>query len=185
MCVIAWCNNKPIWNNYCRKHYDEIRKYGKITNNRPRGKRNDYIICNNYAELIILDKEGLEIVRTKIDIEDVDKLKMYSFRYDKGHYIKGVTNNKNIYLHRIVMDYNGNLEIDHINRNKLDNRKCNLRIVDRVMNANNIERKKTCGISKTKRKLKKPYQLKIKKKYIGYYKTLEEAINARNNLVSS
>lgn len=185
MCKVNWCCNKPIWNNYCRFHYDEIRKFGKVTGKRPNGKRNEYVVYKDYAELIILNRDNTEKVRALIDREDIDKLRQYSFRYDNGHYIKGVLKNKTIYLHRLVMNYNGALEIDHINRNKLDNRKCNLRIVDRTTNANNITKKLTYGITKQLRKLKKPYQLKIRKKYIGYYSTIEEAIKVRDNFVSS
>lgn len=176
MCKVEWCNNKPVWNDYCRNHYNEIRKYGTITNNRPKGKRNEYIIHSDYAEMIIYGDNNTIKARVLIDKEDVNKLKQYSFRYQEGLYVKTFIKNKTRYLHRIIMDYDGELEIDHINRNKLDNRKCNLRIVNRKVNANNITRKDTCYITKIKRNLNKPYCLKIKGKFIGYYKTLDEAL---------
>lgn len=184
MCKVEWCNNKPVWNDYCRNHYDEIRKYGTITNDRPKGKRNDYIIHNDYAELIIYGDNSIIKARVLIDIEDIDKLKKYSFRYQDGFYVKTFIKNKTKYLHRIVMNYDGELEIDHINRNKLDNRKSNLRIVDRITNANNITRKNTLYISKVNRNLEKKYHLAIRNKHIGYYKTLEEAINVRDRLLN-
>lgn len=187
MCKVEWCNNKPIWNGYCRKHYDQIRKYGNTTNERTNGSRNEYVSCilNDYAKLNILDKEGNIITTAIIDKEDIDKLSKYSFRYDKGNYIKCCDKGKTKYLHRIVMNYNGKLEIDHINRNKLDNRKSNLRIVDRKTNANNITRKETNGIYKVNRNLKKKYVLHFNKKFIGYYYTLEEAMKVRNKLMET
>ena len=44
VCKVDWCNNKPnrSGKKYCRMHYDQIRKYGKIINYRPVGKRNEY-----------------------------------------------------------------------------------------------------------------------------------------------
>lgn len=185
VCNVNWCNNKPIWKGYCRNHYDEIRKYGTITNKRPKGNRNDYILHDDYGELLILNENGDIKARVLIDIDDIDRLKKYSFRYQDGFYVKTVDKNKTKYLHRLVMNYDGDLEIDHINRNKLDNRKCNLRIVDRKTNANNIYRKETNNIRKVKRNLNKPYLLIIDKKYYGYYKSLEDAIKVRDSIIKA
>lgn len=185
MCKVEWCSNKPIWKGYCRNHYDQIRKYGNITNDRPRGQRNEYVswILNDYAELHILNEDGSIKVKALIDKEDIDKLSKYSFRYDKDHYIKTFDKGITKYLHRIVMNYDGKLEIDHINRNKLDNRKCNLRIVDRKTNANNLNKRETYGIINTKRKLVKPYKVQIKDAFYGYYSTYAEAKKVRDNLL--
>lgn len=38
-------------------------------------------------------------------------------------------NGKSIYIHRMVMGYTGSLQMDHINSDKLDNRKENLQIL--------------------------------------------------------
>lgn len=187
MCIISWCNNKPdkSGKGYCRKHYDEIRKYGTTTNFRPNGNRNEYINKGEYTELHILDEEGNTKVVVKVDNEDVDNLKKYSFRYEKDRYIKTVSHNKTKYIHRLVLNYNGDLEIDHINRDKLDNRKSNLRIVDHKTNAMNKERNNNTCILKLERLKSKPFCLKIAGKHIGYYKTLEEAKRVRDNIIST
>lgn len=186
MCTVEWCNNKQnIMNTgLCRNHYNQLKKFGCILAKRPRGKRNKYIIYDNHAELLILNEQGNIIVKSLIDKEDVKKLKRYSFRYESNKYIKGSYNGKTLYLHQAIMGIHKGLEIDHINRNKLDNRKSNLRIVDRITNANNITRKETYCITKVKRNLSKPYYLRIKNKYVGYYKTLEEAIKTRDVLLN-
>lgn len=187
MCKIEWCNNKPCVSGkgYCRGHYDQIRKYGKILNERPKGKRNEYVLHDDYAELLILNKDESVKVRVLVDKEDIDKLKSYSFRYDVGHYIKSVRNGVTKYLHRIVMNYEGDLEIDHINRNKLDNRKSNLRIVTRKENANNLEKKDSYGIIDTKRKLTKPIKVCVNRINYGYYKTIEEARKVRDSILAN
>lgn len=46
---------------------------------------------------------------------------------------------KTIRMHRVVLGYYGALDVDHINRNSLDNRKENLRVVDRSTNIKNAK----------------------------------------------
>lgn len=150
---------------------------------RPVGKRNDYIIKKEYAELHILDKYSNIKQIVLIDVEDVDKLKQYSFRTHNKGYISTSIKGKTKYLHQIVY---GNLEegfeIDHINRNKSDNRKCNLRKCKHIDNTHNRvkENKYTQqGITKLKRLKTKPYHVRVANKHIGYYATIEEAVQAR------
>lgn len=184
-CLVEWCNCKPniSGKGYCRMHYDQIRKYGHITNFRPKGKRNEYYIKDNYAELNILDKEGNIIVIALVDIEDVNRLQKYSFRYEKGKYIKTLINRKTIYLHQLVLGKEQDLVIDHINRNKLDNRKANLRFCTQAENLCNKE-KGICnaiGVSISTGKRKKKYRATFNGVYLGNYKTIEEAIQSRIN----
>lgn len=50
-------------------------------------------------------------------------------------------------MHRVVIGYEGPLDIDHINHNALDNRRCNLRITTRsenVLNRRDIEAQCSC-----------------------------------------
>jgi hypothetical protein len=52
-----------------------------------------------------------------------------------------------IRMHRVVIGYEGPLDIDHINHNALDNRRCNLRITTRsenVLNRRDIEAQCSC-----------------------------------------
>lgn len=133
---------------------------------------NKYETNNEYTTLIIIDNKN-RITKVLVDNDDVDTLKHYSFRVNSNGYIK--TQN-NIYLHRLIKDVPSGYEIDHINRNKLDNRKNNLRITNHKDNCNNRYKDVLTGINKLKRLKTKPYQLRINGKHIGYYSTLEEAI---------
>lgn len=63
---------------------------------------------------------------------------VYAIRTEKGD--DGVT--RDIRMHRIVLGYDGQLDIDHVNHNALDNRRANLRIVSRRENMLN-SRKRT------------------------------------------
>lgn len=74
-----------------------------------------------------------------IDTEDYEELVKYKWMYHLG-YARRVEHGKTIHMHRLLMRCPPELEVDHINRNKLDNRKCNLRIVTRQQNMCNKAR---------------------------------------------
>jgi len=71
-------------------------------------------------------------------------------------------------------------EVDHINRDKKDNRICNLRIVTKSEQQSNRTFAKSghWAITFTKN----AWQIVIKRKYYGRCKTLEEAIHLRNSI---
>jgi len=72
--------------------------------------------------------------------------------------------------------------IDHINRDKCDNRIENLRNVDRYtnnMNSDRIDKAKLYSLHKQTGKYTAQIGINGKKKYIGIFNTKEEAIQAR------
>ncbi len=95
-------------------------------------------------------------------------------------------NGKDFLLHRFIMNPPSNKLIDHINGNKLDNRKCNLRIVNKSQNAMNSKKPKnnTSGVKgvywdKLSKKWEASIQVNMKKKSLGYFKNKDESIKAR------
>lgn len=91
--------------------------------------------------------------------------------------------NKNYAAHRIVwcIIYNEwpNNDIDHINRNRLDNRPSNLRHISRSLNALNTNRTVDKCL-KNIRKLNNKYQVRIGQKSLGVFNCLGLAIKTRN-----
>jgi len=90
------------------------------------------------------------------------------------------------YLHNFIMWSPDGFDIDHINKNPLDNRKCNLRIVSRGQNNANgtrINKHGHRGIHFASGDRNKPWCAEIKhnktKKHLGYFLTKDEAIEAR------
>lgn len=133
------------------------------------------------------------IVKVLLDDEDYDRVlkEKYSLSvtYDKtikGFYIqftKKPLGSKSRLLHRYILNPEDNMTVDHINRNTLDNRKCNLRICTQFENNQNQSHNTSgkVGVSYFKRdKLYKAY-IKVNGKQIslGYYKNFEEAVKAR------
>jgi len=88
-----------------------------------------------------------------VDIEDYEKLSV-----DRWHLFEGKNNfyaartegRKNVFMHRRIMRSPSNSIVDHINRNGLDNRKANLRIVSNMQNCWNSDRGINKGTSKYK-----------------------------------
>lgn len=127
----------------CSKHKKQIYAYGKITDptSRTTHDKNEYILHDDYAEMVLRDRENNIIAYSLIDLEDVEKCKQQKWsvnRSDPEHgYVRAKNTKINVSLQRYILDYDGPLDVDHINRNRLDNRKCNLRIVSRTVNASN------------------------------------------------
>jgi hypothetical protein len=68
-----------------------------------------------------------------VDDEDYDYLSQWKWCYDGNYATRSVWNGKikrkkKIYMHRALIVPIKGLEVDHINRNKLDNQRCNLRV---------------------------------------------------------
>lgn len=99
----------------------------------------------------------------------------------------------NDYFHKFLSSYGlspvKGMHIDHINRNPLDNRLSNLRLVTVSQNCRNRSLRKDSttkllGVSKMRNYIKKPFRAYIyqnnKHIHLGYYTTAEEAAKARD-----
>lgn len=91
------------------------------------------------------DRIEIKIVRLNgdvkwciIDKEDYIKVKDYKWRF-MVNYACSDTKKVHIKMHNLIINFKSNKEfsVDHINRNGLDNRKCNLRICSRSENEQN------------------------------------------------
>ena len=137
----------------------------------------------------------IEIITTKnhvilIDKDDFEKCKQVSWCVDSKGYANGKSKTfGTIRLHRYILNPNKNLQVDHINRNKLDNRKSNLRTVtnqqnhfNRPLNKNN--KSGVTGVYFNNQCKKWCAQITINRKTIsaGLFEKLEDAVKARNKL---
>lgn len=67
----------------------------------------------------------------------------HRWRLTNSGYAMTYVDRKGVFMHRAIAACPKGLEIDHINHNKMDNRRCNLRIVTRGQNALNQPLRKT------------------------------------------
>lgn len=125
-----------------------------------------------------------------VDDEDFLELSKFKWSYDGNYarraiYING--KQKIIRMHRLLANTPKGMDTDHINRNKLDNRKSNLRVCSRSENKinQNMLSKNTSGFigvswSKPLKKWVARISIKNKKTHIGVFNTKEEAAKEYN-----
>lgn len=126
-----------------------------------------------------------------VDDEDFDHLNQWKWYYSAiGYAVRDVHVPKGkkvcVYMHRQINMTPEHLRTDHINRNKLDNRKENLRAVDgsqnginRGLNTNNTSGHKGVVWHKDSQNWGARIKLHYKTIYLGRYKELKDAIRAR------
>lgn len=125
------------------------------------------------------------------DQEDFEKLSKFTWRVSHNGYMQTVTpksaEKRIVYeMHSFLLGARDGLKIDHINRNKKDNRKSNLRIVSNSMNgfncnlASNNTSGKT-GVSYNKKNSNYVAYIKVdyKQIYLGSFQSKEDAVKAR------
>ena len=183
-CKIEGCNNEVRCKGMCKNHYEKERRHNEKGISRTVYDSNEIILFENHAEIVIYNKKCEEIDRAIIDLEDVEKVKKYKWCKTSKGYI--LSNDKKL-LHRYITNCPENMTVDHINKNKLDNRKSNLRICTMQENDFNkpILKNNTsgvAGVSRTKNGTWRAYiSLNRKQINLGHFKNKEDAIKARKN----
>lgn len=140
--------------------------------------KNLYIIHEEYAEMILQDRNENEKARTLIDLDDLEILKKYRWCVTDGCYVAGWVDGSRIKLHRFVTNCPKGLVVDHINHNTFDNRKSNLRVCTQAQNKINTKQGKR-GIEKISANY---FQVTISVKGVRIrkgFKTCEEALDWR------
>ena len=145
----------------------------------------DYVVSNNIVTVTL--RSGQEMI---CDFEDWLRLKEYGWRLGDTGYAQTRVDGKNIKFHIEVMGKKKGLVIDHINRNRLDNRKENLRFVTQEVNTLNrsMQSNNKCGekgvyYDKSRNKYVAEIKVRKKKIHLGRFDTIEEAVSEREKAV--
>lgn len=177
---------------YCRRHGLQINHHGTILE-RTIYDKNQVIYHDDYAEIVLYDKNNRPRGCSLIDLEDAEevlKYKWYCTDQDGKCYCQGtLPSGQKVRLHRFVLQLH-NIRpqvgevVDHINGDGLDNRKVNLRIVTQQENMRNMRPDKQKGVKSYTLKDGTPrYQACITVDYqtihLGTFNTYEEAVEAR------
>ena len=128
-----------------------------------------------------------------IDEDDFEMVSRHSWALGKRGYPVAHTSRKSpdgpktFPLHRLIMNVSDDMDVDHISGDKLDNRKCNLRICTHQENMFNQRMRETntsgyYGVSRMKScgKFEAYIHIDGKKKYLGLFETAEKAAIARD-----
>lgn len=147
-CSVKGCNKIGDENKMCMRHYTQIRRKGKITRT-PFDR--DYEVDGTVARIKLWNKYGDLAATTVIDAEDLESVLKHNWFVNLQGYVR---NNAIGTLHRYILKlpkHQGEYTVvDHINHDRLDNRKANLRLVHILDNMFN--RKDGAGIIFDKKK---------------------------------
>lgn len=163
---------------YCNKHYNQVKKYGHAIDTNPRTTydKNEIIVDGEVARVKLYDAQCNHIATAIIDAENVNKIRYTKWKLSSSGYAANTPkfSGSNKHMHREILSTDQ--FVDHINHNKLDNRKCNLRIVTKAQNTMNSNFK---GVSPNGCKWYAHIKINQKMLNLGNYLDEEEALYAR------
>ncbi len=118
-----------------------------------------------------------------VDDEDYEWLSQWKWcLHSKGYAVRG---NGTILMHCVIVGTPVGFETDHINQNKLDNRRSNLRLATRAQNQRNKPKRRdnTSGFQgvyfdKSRNKFVAEIHLYGKKKHLGRFDDIQNAAKA-------
>jgi hypothetical protein len=143
-------------------------------------KYNIYDLSGEYGVGYTID--GKEFY---FDLEDYDKIKYHCWHINNGYVITNINTVKQS-MHRFILDYDGELQIDHFNRIRHDNQKENLRIATNQENSFNKDKYSTNSTgykgvywNKSLNKWCAQITLNYKNILLGYFENIKDALDTR------
>lgn len=185
ICMVEGCENEVLGRGYCEKHYTQIRRHGKLLE-RTRHDPNEIIYKKNYAVICLYNMKQEKVAETIIDKEDAERVSKYKWCLMNTGDVITALGNKRLKLHRLLINAPNESEVDHIDRNRLNNRKNNLRICKHSENLRNLSKRKdnTSGFTgviwcKRNKRWKAQICLHGKCVYLGSFMSIDDAIACR------
>lgn len=165
---------------YCIKHYLQMYNHGVCCDEKKRRCENN--IIHGVSESKIITSSGDQIL---VDTEMVPVLSEYTWCLNASGYAVSRTKGKYVRLNRLILDCEPDFVVDHINGNKLDNRKANLRRCKPVENSRNkgLGRNNQSGVPGVSRRADGKWRVRIMvgrtEKALGVYDSFEKAVAVR------
>lgn len=122
-----------------------------------------------------------------VDNDDIERIFKHSWCMHTHGYAQCRSNKKILLMHRFIMGAKPGQVIDHINGNKLDNRKKNLRFctmsqnfANRPITISNSTGYKGVDWREERKKFRARIRINYKNIFLGYFDTAEEAAKRYN-----
>lgn len=120
-----------------------------------------------------------------VDDEDYDWLMEWRWLVNSWGYVARSIHRGQTLMHRLILNAPAGTDVDHINSNRLDNRRCNLRLASRAQNNRNrksqdgtFSKYKGVGWRKDVKKWRAQITVNYKNIHLGYFDTEIEAAKA-------
>lgn len=147
--------------------------------------KNHYEDCDDGVSVAVTTTNGAVFF---IDKEDEPLVRQYKWSCSTdSHGIVTICNSKGRSVYDLILNTPKGMEADHIDLNRLNNRRSNLRIVTHQQNQCNqpLQRNNTSGVAGVSYyPPRRKYRARIKvcqhDIHLGYYSTFDEAVQARN-----
>jgi hypothetical protein len=143
----------------------------------------EYVEHEDFYEMIVHNMKKQIVAKTIFDKDDYEKISKYRWHFTMG-YVK--CSRPSIFLHTLILGKIEGMMVDHVNRNRLDNRKANLRHTTATVNGWNKGKQSNntsghVGVSwdKSRNKWESHIKLNGVKKFLGYSVLLEDAVAIR------
>lgn len=170
----------------CGKHYSQYQKYHKFLDDTPETQytRNKYEITQEGVWIYCTNRQRNISGKFIIDKDDFDNVIQRKWRVWENNYCTG--NNNIIQIHQFIMNPNNDQVVDHINGDRSDNRKQNLRVTTQGNNCINkdLQSNNTSGIAgvswdKNRNRWAPEIAIGRKRCHLGRYYKFEDAVYAR------
>lgn len=147
--------------------------------------KNQYQDCDDGCSVAVTAPNGYVFYIDKADEEKVKEFKWYVCIDKRGY--ASVCTARNTPLYRYLLGSPKGAEIDHIDHDRLNNRRSNLRLCTHQQNQINqpLQKNNTSGVSgvsyyPAREKFRARIKICQHDIHLGYYETFEEAVMARN-----
>lgn len=182
---------KPIKKRVCTKKTRASNKVKAISSKKEKPpilkkaniEKNKFELINEVVRVYVNNSDDVILC----DADEWEKLKCYKwYKNMYGYAEANDEKHRKIKMHKVIIGDVGNFVIDHINRNKFDNRKCNLRVITKKANVLNRDLRKEntsgyAGVSSVGDGWKATIKKDGKIVTLGIFKKKETAIKARRD----
>jgi len=123
ICQVEGCRVKTLAVGYCQRHYAQVRKHGRVSL-RTIHDPNEFVFKGDDCVIYIYNRNCKKIAETVIDIDDFQIVKDFKWCLGAYGYVCSGSGGRKKILSRYLMEpIPDGLEIDHADRDILNNRR--------------------------------------------------------------